>query len=152
VASKGPADPLRDQGMAAVAETREMMLKAFPEAGDPTGPPPQWLGDLVDRMIVGATFCEHIRRRRTQPSFAAVWEKHWRCRRCVAEYGEAGLAGAHPTLGPIEEFTCDFCRTYRGPGGLIPAVLRLDLWVVIGGACDPCVNVLSRSGGATVIE
>ena len=150
-------DPLYDQGMAAIAETRELMLKAFPQARgvEPSGPPPPWLADLVDRLLIDAKFCEHIRGRGPQPMFATVWEKHWRCRGCTVKHAReehaAEQAGVRVGLSPIEEATCDFCRTFT-PGGLSMTVLRLDLWVVMGGACDPCFDLMSLLDGATVIE
>jgi len=143
-----------DQAIAARTEAAEQMMRVFPEArGMKPARPPEWVAEFVDRMILDAALCPHVRRG-PRPMYAFVWERHWRCRPCLTAWTDEQQAlreaGKARTLGPIEEFTCDFCRRYTGRT-LSPVVIRLDLWIVNGAACEVCFGYLRTIEGSLVV-
>jgi hypothetical protein len=141
---------LEDQIAAATAETHARVDKMLGGAGPPPTRGPGWATRIVEAALNESQRCRHLQQRPIQPWFGFFWERYWRCRECTAEHVErqqaARRSGTWVGLGAVEEHTCDLCRTFAGPGGLDPMILRVDFWVLTLGVCPRCERVAQRKG------
>lgn len=141
-----------DQVTAAVAEARTAVTTALglPADHQPTKGSSPFLNELLDTHCRPDTpRCRHLTARPVQVWMMALPYPRWRCRPCMAEFGQTQrarqLATGH-NLGHTEEHTCDRCRRYLPGQRLTPAVLRQDLWVLIGSLCADCTAYGQRHG------
>jgi hypothetical protein len=79
--------------------------------------------------------CSHLIADPYQTWNVLIAEGGWRCDQCWAYLSSDVTDGYR--LDPIEDFTCDLCRRYA-PKSLTALVLRVDMFVMRGGACGSC--------------
>ncbi len=142
----------RDQAKAAVAEARRDVAGAFglPDEPAPRGVSP-FFDELWDRHGQSRR-CSHLSLRPLQPWHLFPADGVWRCKPCQGMWAatrKSDIAARRPFLDPVEEFTCDRCRRFS-PGGLEPAVVRQDFWVIVVGLCGRCFARVESEGGRVV--
>jgi len=140
-----------DQLSAAKAESRKMVNHLLGLPADTK--PDIGLSPFVEELLVSLTppdapRCKHLWQRPMQPWMLMLPFRKWHCKACFVEFGRRHSEELKQgySLGPIEEFTCDRCRTYVGKM-LNPLVIRQDLWTIVGSVCDPCMALGIKQGG-----
>lgn len=98
------------------------------------------LDERIDRN--SARICPHLDEDPAQPWSCLIATGEWKCDQCWA-YHRVALANGSAQLDPVEELTCDLCRRFA-PTSLEPLVLRINHWVMYGGACGRCRKQYSK--------
>jgi hypothetical protein len=126
---------------------RAYMKTLYPDAE--YTPEQTWSKVYIERLIgdpeVGC--CQHLSRAAVQPAFyVPAWGPTWRCRPCFEDHGRRLAAeaawGIIRTLDPVEDGTCDYCRTYVGE--LVQATISRGIWTVLAAVCLRCGDAMKR--------
>lgn len=93
---------------------------------------------ILDGLLPGVgkgTVCAHIAEDPVRIWNCLIAVGAWKCDECWAYFGQEIQEGF--TLGDLEERTCDLCHRYA-PRTMQPLMLRIDHFVMAGGACARC--------------
>ncbi|MGW3993075.1 hypothetical protein ACWEF6_06255 [Amycolatopsis sp. NPDC004772] len=127
---------LEDLFMAAVVRTRESMditMAGMPKVEDEEFL--AWGNRLLDAELSKGDRCGHLIARPNQTWFLLLGSGHWLCNECQMRMAAKFKSGAW-RLPYIEDNSCDVCR--RLVSKLNPLVVRIDTFIMTGGACDRC--------------
>jgi hypothetical protein len=140
-----------DQFAAATAEARTFTKNALglPADHQPGRGSSPFLNELLDAHCRPDVWrCSHLEARPVQVWMLTLPFPGWRCRPCMTNFAARMRAEMRlgRSLGQVEEHTCDRCRRYLPSEKLMPAILRQDMWIVVGSLCTTCTATARRHG------